>query len=89
MTGWKVEWHLLAWRIVDIDPVTKLPMFQDFICTSDGQTPVECEFMNKHVHPVKKNLIPLITVNTIRLFHNCTSDESNKNLSGAQNKLLD
>jgi hypothetical protein len=50
--GYKIEWHLPDGRIVDIaiDPVTNLPLLQDFLCSQDEKCEYGDQFLRSHVN---------------------------------------
>jgi hypothetical protein len=50
--GYKIEWHLPDGRIVDIaiDPVTNLPLLQDFVCSQDEKREYGDQFFRSHVN---------------------------------------
>ena len=96
VNGWNIEWHLPDRRIIDIpiDPVTNLPLFTDFVCTSDEKKKFESESMesiNQVCMPCeeKKN-DHFDQYERKKALHHCTSvvDETNQNLSGTQRELL-
>ncbi len=49
---YKIEWHLSDGRIVDIDvdPVTNLPLLQDFLCSQDEKHEYGDQFLRSHVN---------------------------------------
>ena len=90
--GWNIEWHLPDGRIVDIpiDPATNLPLFKDFVCTSEEQKSFEAESMNNVCVPCMSAPNPFDQYERKKALLCCNSvtDETNQNLSGSQKELL-
>jgi hypothetical protein len=92
VNGWNIEWHLSDGRISDIliDPATNLPLFQDFVCTSEEQTLFGSEFMNSVCMPCEKTPGDFDHYDCTKALLCCTSvtDETNQYLSDAQRELI-
>ena len=90
--GWNIEWHLPDGRIVDIpiDPATNLPLFKDFVCTSEEQKSFEAESMNNVCVPCMSapNPFDQYVRKKALLCCNSVTEETNQNLSGSQKELL-
>ena len=90
--GWNIEWHLSDGRIFDIpiDPATNLPLFKDFVCTSEEQNCFEAESMNTVCVPcIMSAPNPSDQYERKKALFCCNSvtDETNQNLSGSQKEL--
>ena len=71
---------------IPIDPATNLPLFKDFVCTSEEQKLFEAESMNNVCVPCMSapNPSDQYVRKKALLCCNSVTDETNQNLSGAQ-----
>ena len=75
---------------IPIDPATNLPLFKDFVCTSEEQKLFESEPMNTICMPCKAAPDPLDQYEQTKALLCCSyvTDETNQNMSGSQKELL-